>query len=660
MKNIAKFTLSLLAITAAFFIQPQGAGAEGLQHPEDEFWTSPKANFEVRKKLYLEYCAVNGKTGGREGVFSQVARLHAGLPVDEALVREAIAVVYENRDCNDFAVGGLLRLVYVNKERNLLSASLLAEVEKCLLSFKYWWDEPIKDPHYRCYHTENHQGLYHSDELLAGQLFKNKIFKDGKNGQVHMEHARKLAVKWLEYRSRFGFSEWLSNSYYDVDLMLLCNLYDFAEDKDISRRAGVLIDLLMYDMALNNFKGVFGSTHGRAYVIPVKNPAKESTSSITKLMFGVGKFNSPQSMGAVSLVTSTYRCPAIIEGIANDYSITIYNKQRQSINVEDAALYNVSLDQEPDAHLFWGMQEFIHPGVIRMSKYLSEKYDTWPYKNYDHYINIYETQIKESGKVTTPYLDRFALSEANIATYRNKDYMLSSVQDYRPGSRGYQQHIWQATMGTEALVFTNHPGSKEESGSPNFWVGNEIMPRAAQFENVLVCIYNTPPEDKLPFSHAYFPVKSFDEFIKKDKVVFARKGDAYIALFSQNSLVWGVDKGGIRNELKVTQPDNVWICEMGNREAYGSFENFAKKLSAAKIEFSSLAVQYHSPIVGLVSFGWTLPFTVKNKAVPLSKFSRFQNPYSETAFDSKQVVIERQGEQLVLDFHQGKRETKGK
>lgn len=56
------------------------------------------------------------------------------------------------------------------------------------------------------------------------------------------------------------------------------------------------------------------------------------------------------------------------------------------MNVEDAPAYGISYDKELDCHLFWGMQEFIHPMAIRMSKQISEKYDVWPYRNYDEYI----------------------------------------------------------------------------------------------------------------------------------------------------------------------------------------------------------------------------------------------------------------------------------
>lgn len=59
-----------------------------------------------------------------------------------------------------------------------------------------------------CYHTENHQILYHTDELLVGQLFPARIFgNNGAAGAAHIAHARPRVLRWLDDRARFGFSE---------------------------------------------------------------------------------------------------------------------------------------------------------------------------------------------------------------------------------------------------------------------------------------------------------------------------------------------------------------------------------------------------------------------------------------------------------------------
>ncbi len=138
--------------------------------------------------------------------------------------------------------------------------------------------------------------------------------------------------------------------------------------------------------------------------------------------------------------------------------------------------------------------------------------------------------------------------------------MLSCVQDYRPGSAGYQQHIWQATLGIDAVVFTNQPGSRDPAGvSPNFWAGN-AMPRAATIQKCSdqYLPYSSSVRSQ-PYSHAYFPKEAFDEVMEKDHWVFGRKDNAYIALYAQHPVQWGRDTAGTFNELRSMSPDNVWI-----------------------------------------------------------------------------------------------------
>jgi hypothetical protein len=494
----------------------------------DDYWNSPRSTYEERRALFLDYYSENGSGHPLYGVFRQAARAASGRPLEMDKMREVISVIKSNRDCNDFTLNCLLRMVYLDKKQSFFPTEIKGSIEECILDFKYWWDDGRRDTTYRCYHTENHQALYHTAELLAGQLYKKTKFTNGMNGKQHMAHAKERLMKWLEYRFRFGFSEWMS-TYYEVEVLLLANLYDFAEDTDIRSKAGMVLDLLMFDVALNNYEGFLGSASGRNYAHSIIMGA-HNTAPLTKLVFGVGTYDRDEVIAPVALSTSSYRCPEIIRKIAVDYKTPLLNRQRVSMNVEDAPAYGISYDKELDCHLFWGMQEFIHPMAIRMSKQISEKYDVWPYRNYDEYIKKYDVQIAEHGKLVDMHLDRFALSEANIETYRTPDYMLSCALDYRKGAPGYQQHIWQATLGNKALVYTNHPGGKNLRWSPNYWAGNEILPRAAQSKNVVICIYNTPANQKNDFSHAYFPVKAFDEVHISGSWIFGRKKDGYVAL----------------------------------------------------------------------------------------------------------------------------------
>lgn len=641
-----KYTL-LAVMLAWLFIQPSQA------RKPDEYWSTPRGTYEERRAQFLDYYSENGGGHALYGVFRQAARAAAGRPVERENMQGVLDIIRSNHDCNDFTLNCLLRMVYLDKEQRYIPQDMKADVKACILDFKYWWDDGRRDTTYRCYHTENHQGLYHTAELLAGQLYKNEKFTNGMNGKQHMAHAKERLMRWLDYRFRFGFSEFMS-TYYEVEVLLLANLYDFAEDKSIRSKAGMVLDLLMFDVALNNYQGFMGSASGRNYAHSIIMGAHH-TSPLTKLLFGVGTYDRDEVIAPVALATSTYRCPKLIGDIAVDYKTPLLSRQRVSINVEDAPLYGLSYENELDCHLFWGMQEFIHPMAIRMSKQISEKYDVWPYRNYNDYIKKYDAQIAKHSKLVNMHLDRFALSEANVETYRTPDYMLSCALDYRKGAPGYQQHVWQATLGNRALVYTNHPGGKNLRYSPNYWAGNEILPRAAQHRNVVVCIYNIPDGQKNDFSHAYFPVKAFDEVHISGSWVFGRKGNGYVALYSRNAAQLKADDRGEVCDLWAKGRQNVWICETGSASQWGSFARFIEAISAAPISGDGLNTTYYSPSEGAVSYGWEAPLVVKGKQMPLRWEYRYDNPYCKAPFNSTCIVIEKDGEKIILDFNKTKR-----
>ncbi len=164
---------------------------------KETYWSEPQGTYDERRQHYLAFCAAQSP-GGRTGFFSQIARLELGQAVDEGPIREAIAFVDSRKDCCDFAVGGLLRILCKYHDSPGISRDLVSDIEACLLRFKYWWDEPEGDNR-RCDHTENHQIIFHSDELLAGQLFKDRIFENnGKDGRTHMDHALHFIRRWLD------------------------------------------------------------------------------------------------------------------------------------------------------------------------------------------------------------------------------------------------------------------------------------------------------------------------------------------------------------------------------------------------------------------------------------------------------------------------------
>lgn len=94
--------------------------------------------YRQRQEQFLRSYAQQGDTSGLYGIFRQLSRVGAGLPLEEAQLHKVLATIRSNRDCNDFALNGLLRLVYLDREKPCIPQPLKPAIEERILDFKYW------------------------------------------------------------------------------------------------------------------------------------------------------------------------------------------------------------------------------------------------------------------------------------------------------------------------------------------------------------------------------------------------------------------------------------------------------------------------------------------------------------------------------------------
>ncbi len=221
-----------------------------------------------------------------------------------------------------------------------------------------------------------------------------------------------------------------------------------------------------------------------------------------------------------------------------------------------------------------------------------------------------------------------ASREVNKVVYRTPDTMLASAQDYRPGDPGEAEHPWQATLGPTAVVFTNHPACSDDAARrPGFWVGNRVLPRVAQWKDVLIAIYNLPEDDWMGFTHAFFPLHAFDEHLLRGGWAFARRGDGYLALTASQGLSLVTDGHSALRELRSVGRHNIWLCHMGRAALDGSFARFQERVLGLKVIFEGLEVHCTTLRGDSLSFGWQGPFLRNGEPQPLSGYPHYKNPY---------------------------------
>jgi hypothetical protein len=626
--------------------------------------------------MFLDWVAQRGTPQGRNGVLIDLVKYEAGAikTITSAALDDALSFVNARRDPSDFTLADLVRLYFLHKDSGFLSPSQVNAVRDALLHYKYALDEPGESQTEMW--TENHQILSHGSDFLVGQLFPNEKFSnDGRSGAEHRDKARELVLRWISYRARTGPAEWDSIPYYNMDLAALLNLVEFAQDPGVQTRATMMVDLLIFDLAVNSYYGQLGTSHGRAYTNNVLSAAGDSLLTFQALVFGCGRLQSADMASSMLVTSKRYVVPPVLEAIGLDMPQEFLNLERHSIPLTSnaAAQYGLSLTDLRDVETWWAMGAFTDPAVINLTYDAIEKYDLWHYKDFRS-LKTTGGFLRRLGllpatsRALHPDSNGALLSEANKITYRTPDAMLSTAQDYRPGEEGAQQHIWQATLGPYAVVFVTNPGPHGRSQGPGYWSANGRMPRNAQYRNVLISIYNIE-RHVLPgrlesrpygYTHAYFPKWAFDEVIDVPSPsgggwTFGRVGDGYIALYSHLPRQWITSGPEAEREIGAPGFENVWICQVGRKANDGAFSAFVDSIRAAAVTVENLHVRYGSPGNGDLQFGWNTPFLLNGTAISLRGYPRWQNPYTHTDFGSEQFHIACKDAHLDLDFQSGSR-----
>ena len=306
---------------------------------------------------------------------------------------------------------------------------------------------------------------------------------------------------------------------------------------------------------------------------------------------------------------------------------------------------------EPTAgisRLMWGTGTFNHHVEGTVSLACVESYELVPIISDIATLLPAEMWNRERHVATASPCGETAKQEVNKVTYRTPDYMLCSAQDYKAGERGGQQHIWQATLGPGAVVFVTHPPCARlgDGGGVGFWLGNAVLPRVAQWKDVLIAIHSLPEDDWLGFTHACFPAHAFDEHELRDGWAFARKGEGYLALTASQGLSFIEQGQGAYRELRSYGLRNVWLCQMGRATLDGDFETFQRKVLALGVAFDGLSASCETLRGETLSFAWEGSLLRNGQTQPLAGFKHYENPYCIADLPCPEMVV-RSGDYLL-------------
>ncbi len=231
-----------------------------------------------------------------------------GRLTDEArrMVETSLGKIERREDCSDFHLVPLLLLA--SRYAELLDQALLMRVERAIINYRYWMDEPGNDVMW--WFSENHAFLFHIAQYLGGYRHQNQRFSaSNRMGIEQHELGRQRLLTWFDTFFAYGYAEWNSATYLPIDLIGFFVLHALAVDEQIKDLATKALDFTFRLLANNSREGIISCSFGRCYEDTVK--FRDTTELAFLSLVASGKGAVTQGHRAVSLFAlSSYQPPS--------------------------------------------------------------------------------------------------------------------------------------------------------------------------------------------------------------------------------------------------------------------------------------------------------------------------------------------------------------
>lgn len=213
-------------------------------------------------------------------------------------------------------------------------------------------------------------------------------------------------------------------------------------------------------------------------------------------------------------------------------------------------------------------------------------------------------ELTDAKMLTARYVQGLN-DNAKLSLWKSRAAQLSSVNGHRTGDKGHQQHVAEVQFAAHPLArsWISHPGELKiwGGGRPSYWMGNGIVPRVTQTENICALAYDlTRHDNAIFFTHIFVPGEVLDEHQIEKDWLFMRAGDGYAAAWCSAGLTpvtTGLYSG---SEWRGNGDKMAWLLVAGSEATHGSFAAFQDSVHAIQPSFDddNCAVDYRD------SQGW--------------------------------------------------------
>ena len=542
---------------------------------------------------------------------------------DETQMRELagnlLAYVNERRDCADFRAAYLIRILYSYED--LLPRDLAEEIKSALLAFPY----EDCGGHSMCTWTENHRLYAAGTEyLLARKLEKDRktkcpaetardgctgldagncddascgdgrktdnaicedrgetndtIFGDGRDSAYHRKHAADELLRELDAMLKYGFAEWGSNNYYSETMAGLANIVQFIEEEAIRTKAEKVLLMMVYDILSQT------SCNG-GYIY---NPACARAYADNKVSSEIGNYLEPQIRAMRGEKVNKFKekegCMILLLEARKENGEPIFEIPQEWLSLPDtdgretALMQGVDIDEYGQEGLAAYSRENVrfafmagaisdHRVICHSMRYLCESglIDNGMLKKLKPFAKpiLYRTGILKALKRMVPNsFDGAAMEKGRVYTYACRNYSISAAFDYRVGQVLFQQNSLALNLSHRISIFANNPYSGPgKIGSPGYWIGSGIAPRAAAYRNFAACMFDLRHASKgQQYTHLFLPVSLFDQTDLSrigEGIVFARTGPVNLCVRTNPGVAFRPAEESLRDDVAMYQDEKV-------------------------------------------------------------------------------------------------------
>lgn len=229
----------------------------------------------------------------------------------------------------------------------------------------------------------------------------------------------------------------------------------------------------------------------------------------------------------------------------------------------------------------------------------------------------------------------FDKHNADFTIRRTPEYMIGGVRDHNVGM--CDMHFISAMIalpGDISIFFSSPDNAAEGSGlRPDYWAGQAFLPRVLMHGRTLAVIWHNVNNADIWITHCHFNARKFDEVTSEAGWTFGRKGNSYVAVYSNAPHSFRKEGSYSGRELVCDGNETVWIAECGSRREDGGFAGFRKKMLAAQIIQKGEKFTFASPGSGKLEFGLTDGFLADGQPVPVPD-DLVSSPYLHSRYGS--------------------------